>query len=171
MDSSPDLATLAKEIGLSQAALQTLLAALVRGGGSQAQFDHPDLGGHGQWMRGGMLMIGDMFNDALKARVAKACEQLAPLARNVEASPIATPPMESWWPQALGHPKSAASQDGLSYALFANPNRIAVRSGDEVKVYDVGDAIPHGVGMQNGKIVVHTRNGAVALYQLRVVQR
>jgi hypothetical protein len=44
------------------------VAALQRSGGGQAQFGHPDLGGMGQWMPG-MLMIGDMFNSGLKARV------------------------------------------------------------------------------------------------------
>jgi hypothetical protein len=34
-----------------------------------AQFSHPEFGGSGQWMRGGMSMIGDMFNSGLKSRV------------------------------------------------------------------------------------------------------
>jgi hypothetical protein len=34
-----------------------------------AQFNHPEFAGSGQWMQGGMLMLGDMFNHALKGRV------------------------------------------------------------------------------------------------------
>jgi hypothetical protein len=42
-----------------------------------AQFSHPDLGGRGQWSAGGMTMIGDMFNDALKTKVKQLCSELA----------------------------------------------------------------------------------------------
>jgi hypothetical protein len=38
-----------------------LLGALVRGNATQAQFDHPDLGGMGQWSQSGLVMVGDMF--------------------------------------------------------------------------------------------------------------
>ena len=54
--------------------------AVRRGGGGQAQFSHPDLGGMGQWSRGGMTQVGDMFNNSLKAQVAAACQDLALLA-------------------------------------------------------------------------------------------
>ena len=43
--------------------------ALQRGWGSMAQFNHPEFGGYGQWMRGGMTMVGDMFNASLRNRV------------------------------------------------------------------------------------------------------
>ena len=58
-------------------AVATLLAALRRGGGRQAQFSHPALGGMGQWSRGGGTMIGDMFNHSLKAKVEQLCNELA----------------------------------------------------------------------------------------------
>ena len=60
---------------------EALLTALVAGGGSQAQFNIPELGGMGQWSRGGMVMVGDMFNNALKARVDALCTELAGLRR------------------------------------------------------------------------------------------
>jgi hypothetical protein len=31
----------------------------------------------GQWSRGGMIMIGDMFNQGLKHRVDTLCKELA----------------------------------------------------------------------------------------------
>ena len=65
--------------GVSPAAAETLLVALVAGGGTQAQFNVPELGGMGQWSRGGMVMVGDMFNNALKARVDALCSELAGL--------------------------------------------------------------------------------------------
>ncbi len=44
-----------------------------------AQFYHPDLGGGGQWMRGGMTMVGDMFNGGLQVTVAGLCSELSSL--------------------------------------------------------------------------------------------
>jgi hypothetical protein len=68
---------LARRHGVTTDAVLTLLLALMEGRGTQAQFNHPDLGGMGQWSQGGMVMIGDMFNNALKARVDALCSELA----------------------------------------------------------------------------------------------
>src|SRR5712692_8184349 len=70
---------LAQRHGVSTGAVMTLLQALVNGNGASAQFSHPELGGTGQWMRGGMTMVGDMFNDALKAKVNRLCSELSAL--------------------------------------------------------------------------------------------
>src|SRR5271165_2833630 len=59
-----------------------LLGALAEGNGRQAQFNHPDFGGMGQWSQGGMIMVGDMFNHGLKARVDALCNELAGLVRS-----------------------------------------------------------------------------------------
>ena len=61
---------LADRHGVSREAAATLLQAMAAGGGNQAQFNHAELGGLGQWSRGGMLMIGDMFNDVAMFGVA-----------------------------------------------------------------------------------------------------
>jgi putative oligomerization/nucleic acid binding protein len=76
---------LAQRYGVSMEAVLTLLQALVHGHGTMAQFDHPELGGRGQWMPGGMVMVGDMFNQALKATVDGLCTELAVL---LAASPL-----------------------------------------------------------------------------------
>src|SRR5271155_1234873 len=44
-----------------------------------ALFNHAELGGSGQWMRGGMTMVGDMFNYGLKAKVDGLCSELSQL--------------------------------------------------------------------------------------------
>ena len=44
-----------------------------------AQFEHRELGGRGQWMLGGMVMVGDMFNHALKTAVDGLCTELSRL--------------------------------------------------------------------------------------------
>ena len=76
------VADLATQNGVSLDAALTLLDALTRGGGAQAQFHHPDLGGMGQWSQGGMIMVGDMFNQGLKGRVDRLCNALAALLRD-----------------------------------------------------------------------------------------
>jgi hypothetical protein len=69
------LAQIASRHGVSPDAVEHVLMALIAGQGTQAQFNHPDLGGMGQWSQGGMTMVGDMFNNALKARVDAICSR------------------------------------------------------------------------------------------------
>jgi hypothetical protein len=73
---------LAQRYGVSVDAVTTLLQAVVNGHGTMAQFYHPELGGGGQWMAGGMTMVGDMFNHGLKARVDGLCVELSNLLAN-----------------------------------------------------------------------------------------
>jgi len=70
---------LAQRYGVSVDAVMTLLHALVKGHGTMAQFDHRELGGRGQWMAGGMVMVGDMWNNALKTTVDGLCTALSRL--------------------------------------------------------------------------------------------
>ena len=73
------IADIAQRHGLSQEAVLAMLVALREGGGTMAQFNVPELGGNGQWMRGGMTMVGNMFDNALKARVDALCNELSQL--------------------------------------------------------------------------------------------
>ena len=68
---------LAQHYGVSAVAVMTLLQALLNSKGTMAQFDHRELGGAGQWMLGGMTMVGDMFNHGLKAKVDGLCSELS----------------------------------------------------------------------------------------------
>lgn len=70
---------LARRHGFSQEATLAMLEAVLHGNGRMAQFNHPGLGGSGQWMRGGMTMVGDMFDHGLKKRVDALCMDLATL--------------------------------------------------------------------------------------------
>lgn len=69
----------AQRHGFSFDAVQSMLQSVINGNGSMAQFSHPEFGGSGQWMQGGMTMIGDMFNNYLKGRVDNLCAELARL--------------------------------------------------------------------------------------------
>jgi hypothetical protein len=70
---------IARRHGISTDAALSMLDAVVRGNGGMAQFNHPEFGGSGQWMRGGMTMVSDMFNSHLKSRVDALCFELAGL--------------------------------------------------------------------------------------------
>src|SRR3954462_6298417 len=126
---------IAQRHGISADAALTLLRALVAGQGTLAQFSHPDLGGMGQWSEGGMTMVGDMFNQGLRARVDALCTELAALLRS-EPPPGAGPAQSesqsqsrsgsasgvslfvpgagssaaAWWPADLGRPASVGAQ-------------------------------------------------------------
>jgi hypothetical protein len=70
---------LAQRYGFSPDAVTGMLDAVINGNGGMAQFNHPEFGGSGQWMRGGMIMLSDMFDHALKGRVDGLCHDLANL--------------------------------------------------------------------------------------------
>lgn len=70
---------IAQRYNFSPDAVFSMLQSVINGNGSMAQFNHPEFGGSGQWMRGGMIMLGDMFNNHLKASVGGLCQELANL--------------------------------------------------------------------------------------------
>src|ERR1700692_2890242 len=61
---------------VSADAVRTILRALRSGGGSMAQFSHPDFGGVSHWSPG-MTMVGEMFNNSLKSKLDAVCTELA----------------------------------------------------------------------------------------------
>lgn len=73
---------------LSTDAVTHMLIAVNQGGGSMAQFSCPELGGSGQWMRGGMTMVGDMFNHGLKMTVDNLCNELSNALANIQVFPV-----------------------------------------------------------------------------------
>ncbi|MGF6266954.1 hypothetical protein OKW49_007948 [Paraburkholderia youngii] len=73
---------IAQRHGFSTDAVMSMLESVIRGNGSMAQFNHPEFGGSGQWMQGGMIMVSDMFNNSLKGRVDGLCSELSRLIAN-----------------------------------------------------------------------------------------
>ena len=73
---------IAQRYNFSPDAVFSMLQSVINGNGSMAQFNHPEFGGSGQWMRGGMIMLGDMFNNNLKNSVGNLCQELANLIAN-----------------------------------------------------------------------------------------
>jgi hypothetical protein len=153
----------------------TLLAALDRGNGTQAQFNHFEFGGMGQWSRGGMIMIGDMFNNGLKYRVDQLCNELSDLLRthgNLFApEPAYAGAMNggNWWPASCGMPTSTGSQNDMQYACFPDARRLAIRRGGQVSVYDTRDHRITGFSQQQGSdqnLTFTSQYGTVRLYDL-----
>jgi hypothetical protein len=163
--------TLATRHGFSVDAVRHLQHAVAQGHGCMASFNHPELGGAGQWMRGGLLMIADAFNHELKAQVDALCNALAELPGSqpglggsyaqqsqtqtsgggaagfaASAWQTATP----WWPEELGTPTATGQQNELHYAYFAAPRRLAIRLGERMSVHDTGDHRITGVSQQQG---------------------
>jgi hypothetical protein len=68
---------IAQRHGFSVDAVMSMLESVINGGGGMAQFSHPEFAGSGQWMRGGMTMVSDMFNNHLKGRVDALCFELS----------------------------------------------------------------------------------------------
>ena len=69
--------TLAQQQGISEGAVEALWLAVQAGNGTAAQFNHPELGGMGQWMAGGMVMVGDFNNSRLQSTVMQICTAIA----------------------------------------------------------------------------------------------
>lgn len=184
------LRSIAQRYGVSEDAARTLLDALYRGNGSMAQFNHPELGGYGQWMRGGMTMVGDMFNNGLKATVDNLCNELGRLLDSNPYVQSAAPSYGSsqsqyqgdgsswsssggnWWPSELGQPNSSGAQNNVRYAYFAGPRRLAVEQNGVVTVYDTQQHQIGGVSQQQGSgytLTFSSQFGNVDLAQLPVV--
>lgn len=145
------VADLSYRYNLSQDAVIHMLIAVNNGSGSMAQFNCPELGGSGQWMRGGMTMVGDMFNSGLKMTVDNLCNELANGLANLQVFPVipaGTPGSNQWWPGDLGQPFSSGAQNNIRYAVF--PGRLAVELNGNVTVYDTLNHSIGGVSQQQG---------------------
>lgn len=148
---------LAHRYGVSVDAAKTLLFAVNAGGGTMAQFYHSELGGGGQWMRGGMTMVGDMFNGGLQATVAGLCSELSSLLNSQQVfQPVPSAPFgmsgygNHWWPNDLGSPSSSGGQNDSRYAYFPQTQRLAIDRGGRITVYNTLDHQIGGVQQQQG---------------------
>lgn len=147
---------LAQRYGVSTDAVMTLLAAVNAGGGTMAQFYHQELGGGGQWMRGGMTMVGDMFNSGLQATVSGLCAELSALLASTQVyAPLPRGSSgwdagNAWWPAELGSPSSSGGQNNTRYAYFPAARRLALQRDGQVTIYDSLDHQIGGVQQQQG---------------------
>jgi hypothetical protein len=158
--------TLAAAYGLSVGAVMALAAALQHGGGKMAQFNHPELGGLGQWMPG-MIMIGDIFNSALKAKIEGVCCALAADLPPAAAAPLTLTPAAAWYPRDLGQPAMVGEQNQTAYAYFPDQQRLAIRQGATMTLYDTRPYQIQGFSAQNEQLRLHTDQGLRSLGDLQ----
>lgn len=169
---------LAQRYGVSNDAVTTLLYAVMNGNGTMAQFNHPELGGGGQWMQGGMTMVGDMFNYGLKAKVDGLCVALSNLLAGQQAvfMPVNNPTQfhgnRNWWPDELGIASTTGGQNNTRYAYFPASCRLAVDLNGQVTVYNTLDHHIGGVSQQQGgnnSMTFSSQYGTVQVDQLPIV--
>jgi len=169
-----DIDQLAAKHAVSAAAVANLADAIERGGGSLAQFNHPELGGTGQWMRGGMLMIDDMFNDRLKARVAALCIDVADAVGKVPAPEATTRSTSTnWWPAEFGVPSTVGAQNAMRYAFFPASKRLLIDDNGQMSTYETGEHVIVGVSQQQSRaqsLAFATVKGALDLASLTKIK-
>jgi hypothetical protein len=182
---------LSQRHGVSQGVIEHLTMALIAGHTNQAQFNHSELGGMGQWSSGGMIMVGDMFNNGLKHRVDMLCSEIADYIRSGKLSgPKLDRPHQSQsqgdgssffyqssshsssWPHHLGQPSSTGAQNNLRYAFFPANRRLAIDVNGQMTVYDTKD---HNIGgfsqQQSGdqSLTFTSQHGLVRVADLDIV--
>ncbi len=185
------VAGLAEQYKIGADAVKMMLDAVARGGGTMAQFNVPEFGGSGQWMRGGMTVVGDMFNNSMKATVDNLCTELsnlmaaqvglfAPMGQSQSQSQgggsegvsayMRQSRSYNWWPAELGNPSSTGSQNSLRYAYFPEIRRLAIDLGGSIEVYDTTGFNIQGFGQQQGgdaaSITFTSQRGTVRLHSL-----
>jgi len=179
--------------GLSVDGVRTVLRALRSGGGTMAQFSHPDFGGMSQWSPG-MSMVGDMFNADLKAKLEAVATELASHVRRSPAPgqhgdsqslrqerQASGKPEEAqanragsgvWWPSHLGSPSAVGGQNDIRYAAFPSSRRLVVERQGRMTIYDTADHVISGVSQaQSGRstLTFSSQHGEVNIADLDVV--
>ena len=167
---------ISQRYNLSSDSALSMLISVNNGGGTMAQFSCPELGS-GQWMSGGMTMVGDMFNHGLKNTVNNLCSELSnALATHQLFKPR---PQHSgsgggnnWWPGDLGVPASSGRQNNTRYAYFPSSRRLAVERNGKVQIFDTLDYNISGVSQQQGggdSLTFSSQYGTVSTLSLPLV--
>ncbi|MBO9615456.1 MAG: SHOCT domain-containing protein [Dyadobacter sp.] len=192
-DGQQKLNDIAGRYNLQPETVESLLKAIIRGNGTMAQFNLPELGGQGQWMSGGMTMVGDMFNSSLRNTVERLCNELANLVTTTvlfehnDGPANAAPAHEDTrastgggffsqpstsWPAIFGTPTSSGSQNNFRYAYFAPVHRLVIEDDGKRTIYDTKHHQITGVSQQQGTVRSYrftSQEGQVDLSALEVV--
>ena len=189
--SNDTLDDIARRHGFGVGAVESMLESLRRGNGTMAQFSHPEFSGSGQWMRGGMTMVSDMFNKTLASRVDALCTDLV---RWLEANPQRDEPAphggsdggarvsadsgarrpRNWWPDEFSDPASSGSQNDMRYAYFPDAHRLVVEVAGTLSVYDTGEHRIGGVSQQQSgsqSLTFSSQRGQFSTLGLPLVSR
>jgi hypothetical protein len=167
---------MAKKHAVSSAAVEVVLTALRRGGGTMAQFSHADFGGMSQWSPG-MSMVGDMFNTQLLCSDIAAHLNSSPTAGGMrsaaeEISDRSMSETANWWPAGMGRPGAVGAQNDLRYAVFPDTRRLVIDDQGKITIYDTGDHRIFGVGQAQSSdqtLSFTSQNGLVSVVNLQKV--
>ena len=169
------LRDIANKHGFSEEAAAFMAQTIRQAGGRFAQWNHPQLGGFGQWIPG--LTTLSPRDPATEKRLDELCQDLLGLLKEDGHTEVPGQDGTVWWPKTLGfRPDSAGGQNRVRYAYFADVRRLAVDRGDgQVTVYDTGEHHVHGVSQRQGssssdQIVFQSQRGEVDLDTLAVVE-
>jgi hypothetical protein len=74
-----------------------------------------------------------------------------------------------WWPEDLGEPNSAGSQNDVQYAYFSAARRLLLRDGAQITTYDTGDHAIQGVSQASdaAHATFTSNHGVVNLSELK----
>ncbi|PON13587.1 hypothetical protein C2W62_33580 [Candidatus Entotheonella serta] len=136
------------------------------GHGTMAQFNHPEFGGAGQWMQGGMTMVSDMFNQQLKMQVEGLCAALSQLLASSGVQ--LTQPTSFQSQHQGGQPSSPSQHTSGPVSLF-----VASESGGTGRWWPNDLGVPSSTGAQNqvryayfsevGRLAIEV-NGHITVY-------
>jgi hypothetical protein len=140
------IAEIALRHGFSVPATMSMLDALARGNGTMAQFNDPEFAGPGQWMRGGMTMVSDMFNGRLKARVDALCVDLSDLLARETAADSTPSQRES----AAAPREGPAGQRDMREPARAASIFIPPAPGTSRDWWPAALGVPASIGAQDG---------------------
>jgi len=168
---------------VSADAVRTIMQALRAGGGTMAQFSHPEFGGMSQWSPG-MSMVGDMFNNSLKSKLDAVCAELAAYVAHTpstdqdrsheggEVSYHSSRRRSDWWPTNLGTASAVGAQNDLQYAIFPGTRRLAIKAGEHIEIYDTANHRIFGVAQAQSvdqTLTFTSQDGLVRVKDLRKV--
>jgi hypothetical protein len=163
-----EIGKIAKKHGVSVGAVMMLLSGLQNSGGNQVQFNHPDLGGMGQW-QSGMVMIGDMFNYALKAKVDELCRELSELAKSEKAQESKKSVIKNF-DAIYGKPAFQGSQNDMKYAYYPEKHIFILEQYGELGKYNTKGYQVSGVSQQQSNfsqdLKLNTDKGEIAISAL-----
>ncbi len=181
---------LTQQYHVSESAIMTLWEALVKGNGTMAQFNHPELGGVGQWLPGGMVMVSDMSNSRLKMVVDNLCRELTVI-MNSELYPAGEQQQQQsqagtagqkrasstigqrWWPEELGMPSAQGGQNEIRYAYFADKRRLVLDINGKIAIYDTHNHHITSISQQQGSsirtILFTSQDGTFEISHLSLV--
>jgi hypothetical protein len=174
------VARLALRYAISEDAVSSVLRALKASGGVMAQFSHPEFGGMSQWS-GGMTMIGDMFNEGLKAKLDAIASELSAYVRadpgsgtgEIGGGVVLESKRSPWWPAELGTPSAVGGQNSFRYAVFPDRRRLLIDEDGDISIYDTGEHQISGISQTQagtGSIHFSSSAGSVSLSELRRVE-